>query len=764
MSFQLATGRNNIVVVKITAKDRTDFTTKTYYFGTRAYTSDEAPYDIHKLLIGLSGFDSRLGTTISERRTGTATFVNTRGSLTRDTKLFDLTLRYAFELQPIEVLVAKTAIDAPPASFETEFKGIITDLEQNEDGTCTMRFESDIDTCSIVQERITREKAANAHPRSLGKYLPWIFGQAEVPLYSLAENQEYDPVYAYGSSRDTTFQYDDDPTDAKLYGKDDRQGKFIELEEGTAGTFVWKSVSSTTPWTDETIGDNGREYADTVLAPLSARLEGAIITHITQKFHGNGSAGTVSGNTFCYLYTVDPNTGLPDQQIGRGVVDNTDYTANIQGSSEYDIVFALEKAVITANYAGGYAVGIKVVLEDPSTHIGPVYRIGGSALPDFIRNDSSDTNSGNEWRAGGLGTVREVKLHAATWEFDHTLNMGTIEFSQKAAPTNQTNPDLTDLNLVLRSEGLVGPDDEDGVTDVSINNAYRVAAFMLRDCPSPIKDTAFSSQDILTSTRPREINGATTGRQLARSVISEVCSNSVCKLAIRRNGDYVLWAYGAEQTPVKILNEQDIRLINIYRADASSVVNYVDIAYKPTVREGDLVDIQVDQPKGYGESIQFSKDQGSPVSKVAEDSEEIYGRRPLSENFTTLKYIRDQPSARFFGESWINQSPYPRLFTNIELPYWRESYREIELLDLLDLSHIDLPSFKGTATSLRVKDPTIEGEGITDFYNDYVYLWRYAQRFKLRVLSKTVNFNISTGLNSVIQLRCMILDNPHEIV
>lgn len=763
-------GLHNMVVVKITVKDRDDLSTKDYYFGNRSYDSLDAPYDIQPILMSISGFDARIAQTLPERRSGSITLANTRGSLTRDKKFFDLTVRNAIELQPIEILVWQGEEGEIPSAFETEFKGIITGLSQNENGTCTVTFTSELEFCGFEPFRINRDDFPSAPDRSLGKYLPWIFGSAQVPAYALQlQTATENLVFGYASVINGTVSIDNTSASAqgpaKVYVQD-RDNQFIECDPGTSGVYAkWTETNTSGSYTDIALHTNGREFASIMPFDVTDSL-GIVLTQVTVTFFGNNVGSTVSGTTILKVYERDLSTGAPSREVAKGRVVNTDYTSEIQANAEFDITFAMEKPAILVGQVNGFAVGISVVVEDNTTDIGPLMRITGTTtLPDFYRNNSTGSNVGNEWLVPIYtpGDIRHFVFNGAVFDFSGSALAARFGLLQATAPTNQENPDLSTLNIIVDSNGIT--DDVGtftGTVDALIEDAVSVTAFLLKDCADSVTDTPFSASSVL-ATYQRETEGASSGRQLPRQILSEVCFNAQCKVTVRRAGGYALWAYGTEQTATTYLTEQDVRLISITRGSFDEVVNNARVAYNEKLTAGELADVQSDQPKTMGSVSEYSWNSGPGASEVAKKSYDLYGNRPLSDTFTSLRYIREDNTAAAFGDAILRQNPYPRLYATIELPYWRADYRTIELMDVLDVAHIDSPSFSGTATSDRVRAPTLEGETVGSFFDDYTFLWRYAQRYLFRVVEKRVDWKLQQGGNATLTLKCLILDNTDEV-
>ena len=243
----------------------------------------------------------------------------------------------------------------------------------------------------------------------------------------------------------------------------------------------------------------------------------------------------------------------------------------------------------------------------------------------------------------------------------NTVDYASFELSQKSAPTNQTNPDLTKLRFVVDISGL--KDDSSGTLSGTNNkvldSAADVARYVIAEGNNNLDTSSFSADGTLETNYPRNIDGATVGRQNSSSILAEVCANSACRLVARLNGNIAIWPYGVEQTSVTTITEAHARLLKYEFLGTQSVINSVQLQYNKKVIALEIEDVQEGAARNFAASLDWENGESNEVDTWTAESSNLYGTRKLRDVFTTLKWIAEQDSAEFLAKYYLTTRAKP---------------------------------------------------------------------------------------------------------
>ena len=131
-----------------------------------------------------------------------------------------------------------------------------------------------------------------------------------------------------------------------------------------------------------------------------AGTDNYIITQVDVTFAGALSSPNDTGKIQLNIYEKNPQTGNPGQILATSEVDKDDYSTEIAGSAEYDVLFALDKPLDMTSANGYYlSVGERTETSGTNEILIPV-TTAGSVPSAFTRldNDVETGGAGDLWR------------------------------------------------------------------------------------------------------------------------------------------------------------------------------------------------------------------------------------------------------------------------------------------------------------------------------------------------------------------------------
>lgn len=138
-----------------------------------------------------------------------------------------------------------------------------------------------------------------------------------------------------------------------------------------------------------------------------------------------------------------------------------------------------------------------------------------------------------------------------------------------------------------------------------------------------------------------------------------------------------------------------------------------------------------------------------------------FGTRPNNNGWTTLSWVDDDATAEFYAQYLIQSYSQPKTIVELELPFFESDFRTIQCMDVIELSHPDMPATFGTTPDSLTPLPVYSGSVVETA--NFGFPFRQAQSYRLQVYSRQVIFNIGSNKAPVLRIACKVLNNPYEI-
>jgi len=683
-------------------------TTKVFWFGSTPAKVDEfyvGNVQILPILRGISGLGQSFGSgqVLPANRTGSISINNTRGTITHDTRLSDYLETYTFLGAAIEVY----SFEKHPShigdfdDLALEFSGEVVNTGVSpQSSSVSLSIQGGLKAPETLQTRILKDTFATAPDRSIGQYLPLVFGQTE--LVSYVTEAITSPVFSFSTAFDGTIE--NSSIDDILVKDVDGDYRVIENGDDAAASIsnTYSLDATGFTWLDSgAVGDNKLEHFN--LIPGLSSSTNYLLTHVALAFHSL-NVGSAAGQTVDIgIYGEDPQKTKPFQDpIARAQINSDDYSTEVESAAgtEYWIKFSLNTPVILGKYAR-YYIGISM---------------DRAGSPDFYYRFASTDRSHGFWyrnqegliEYGGIrnGTLAEgngghrpqVRVYGAEYNGDLASvgDYSNVTFSQIAADSGQENYDLNQLSVIARITGLK----DDGLGTITGTSSKAI------ESPQDIvkliwyKSNADSLSLLDTSRAAGELpalTGATDGAMTARDFLALICQSSGMALFPLRSGKTALWAYGETQASVEIITEDDCKLLSIDSTAISEIVNSASISFDRTAIPLPIEDVNSNRSASFLNTLESSN-----ASSVV-----LYGNRPVSSSAENRTMIASEEAAAYFLQILFERFSKEKIRVKIQVPFWMRNFRSIELMDILELSHIDLPLEGGTESANTSKLPTV---------------------------------------------------------
>lgn len=728
----------------IVSKLRTDpYTTTNRYFGEYSFDADElwsGSPEVLGGLRGISGLTLTVGETIPSERIGRILIDNTRGILGHNKQFIDLIVEEELIEQTIGItsFIKEEGVVGSSGDAFVEFVGVIKSIKVN--ATLNLvEIEAAFDYIKPARlgRFIDKLTYVDAPDTAVGKWLPFIFGIGQVPAYRTS---------------DAGWDYADaqlgDVTGITAYYTTDYKGDWIEVESAASTTATLYGNTGTVSHPFSTLfGTVERGNIFTVSTPH-------IVTSVKVSFWGSSSIpGTFERNCTVSLWTINEESGYPEE-----LLNSTTRTFSYDSGDEnveYELYTTFSRPV---------------ALENGKTYL---FSFGIDQLSSFeiaITSDSAQDlysrdpyNGDGQWYISSSSISLPFRIYGVV--LTDSPNGGVFSATQRDI-SGQIEADLNSLNFIVDVDGIKDEfgGDLTGVSDKPLNHAndainYIITYFGYNNFDASL----FDSSDVIETNYPRQIDGATQGGQFAFQVISEICKASACKLIGRKNGDVGLYPYGKISAPVKTITESDCTIISMDWLGSRSIVNHVRMSYDFKAIPVSVDKIVSGQPRTFAKSIDWGYDSPTAenayeIDKWVTDSFNLYGDRELADSFSQFLFLADDASAEFIAKYYLTTRQFPLWSFDIELPYFKNDYRELELMDIVSISHPDSPTAYGSAPEGEAK--YIYYDGVENKNFNYGFAWRKAQRYSMRVIETTLN--VSSEI-AVLRLKLQVLYNSTEI-
>lgn len=693
-------------------------------------------------------------------------------------RVFDLLRDYTPVEQAVVVYAAQTAVDSlnPNSSWVTVWAGRCISWSKTFDGVddeLTFNVESNPVEVAYRTKRI--DTGTGRPDSSIGKILPLILGTAiTVPAYPIAEDNN--PYWSYGFATSLSTQYTI-PT-VNQYFAQCEDGYYREVDTGVVGTFYGNDVAATGANYPTPQGITER----LVKINRNASTENKGVIGGRWRFRGqNNGALAPSGRIQFSLYVanVDDAASYPRPimtQVRTAFVEKSDYYTQLRSASDFYVEFRFQEVY----WDGRSPDGGTLVPSLPTFYIGMVLSQYAGAGVDFEDGGVSTTSGTYFYRVGQQGVseatsgttpyaqVTGLELIGASTispSDQDGLRINYFYVNPGTAPTGQTNPDISNLDLQVEVDGI--RDDVSGTitgtpSQVITYPHHAIQLLTLKwngstwASSSDWDHTAFSSRysTIFTSTYKwrRSLGGFSSGDSSAEDLAANISEEMAGYIVQRINGKLAWWPWGVENvSSIRTFTDDTIRVLDWSTLDASSVVNQVYLSYsRGTINGDDKAVIAGNEIPNFDTEINWYYGANSYATFLTTASNALYGRRNLDER--SANWINDSTSAQTYADFILRTYDHPHRIMRMEVPFW-ENY-DLQLLDIIELLSAAAPARKGTCASARL--PTYNGTEVDPIQGNY---WRRAQRYRMQIISRDVNFQ--RGERPTLVLTCRVIKPYH---
>lgn len=706
---------------------------------------------VHGVLLEINGLGQSMGEVIADDKYGSLQLDVTRGSFGFDTRIYDLMELETFLHQSVAIwsVEVQEGVQGISSEWDLEFSGEVSHIGISTNGkTMTLDLKSPEISYKSPNYLLSSAEFPALRSDGQGKYLPLIFNQAEVPALYAVDNGGIGPtgdLFIYARNL-----IDFPHRNVLNYYAKNFDGNFVE---------VFSAASKTTTYLGRDLDGNeyvmptGRAKGDGAWtlswSPSQQRIYVHAFTYFKDKWSGTAPAGSISVE----IWETGPNGG-PVRMVASCRKDKAGADFSWANDLKNQIVkVSFEKPIVLDNPYGYYFAVDQSSQDGSNTLLLSGTLSTGRSM--WEKNDNTWSPYINTVDGSPNNPYYGLKALVLASEFSNPSFARIQVFQDDLNPaTDLVYPvDLGNLEIVVKSEGIT--DDSagnmTGTPDKLLQSAYDVirALYYLSQDGSlaGLDSTIFSAKDYAPI-----IAGATEGQQEYRNIILEILENCAMKLVPRRGtNSLALWAYGVRQNIITSINESDCVLEGFEVSGLDSIVNQVKVVFDKTAI-----------PSRYSDQASRASNYRQSLERNHALSAAIYGVRSLSADFNQLNYVKDAAVADRWCDYKFSQYAKERTIATFSVPFWKNDYRKIELMDIIDFSHIDNPSYFGSASSAQ--EPRLTTDGI-NHGDDYMMgdLWRRAKRYPMRILSRIPSFSFKAN-EARIQFRGLVLDNPEEII
>lgn len=748
--------RNTLLGARITYVSRTGGTTSTIDVVSRLIPGSTAWPILRK--VGEIGIV--MGQYLPNAMDTTITLDNQPGSLGYQRKISDLLDRHTFVAQAV-TLYAKddddtdtSPIDAANVIWSAKVKNF--QFSTGNDGTLILSLTSDIIPRRTVTKLIETTQFPNAPAKSLGKYLPLVFGDSiEVIPLQVDADGDSSPAFAYCTTLGSSFV----PNGVNQVYAKNHLGKFVTVQNPAAVTTEVLGVDLS-GYSYSAIPISNELSADAVRAvELAWSTSTAYVLTQGYVYMDKAAAASLVGSFTFEIWTKNPDTGGPGVLIGQARRAKAGITFSTSAANK--IEFAFDRPVVL-NGSGGYFFAIRQAEMDATANIRTARYTSAPNTTYWVFENNTwvqyvstvDGNPPSMYFALFAAKFTDDVSPGAAEINEDDLGHAFIEVTQKTAISGVTNPALTDLDLLFVVDGL--NDTPGGTVTASASARLRspqhiVEALLATNVWSSDATVYDASKFSATHTQVnnssnryyRDLDGATEGRVTMIELLEDICRHTGCRIAQFNGGtdSLGLWAWGTETDPVAVLSDEDLEAVDVQGGGTESIVNRVMFFYDKRVKDLDISrGTSTGQFRNWAGSLDWYNGKNSLVTALANDSEDAFGKREVAVQGYPL--IGSLVSAERLAEFLMSVYSMPTETATLRGPWGVAS--GVDLLDVVEIVHPDLPAHFGTSPNPAL--PAFDGETVEALLTTYP---KRGKRYRAIVEGKRISFDNSIAVATI---------------
>ena len=771
-------------IAKLTLKKKTpDYDTKTIWVSDRTVRKNQlwrGNEFMWPIIANITGLGLEMGEALPNNRKGAIVLDCARGSYRYDMRLYDLLEEYSFGEQEIEIYSFEKPLDVigDDNDLESEFKGKMLHLNYNADSKmltvqiehipissnlCTVRLNS------TVYDAVADTPLADS---AEGKYCPLPINDAWFTMIPLNnEGEWYSPADQYGPAFYGGVEFQDFNSDGSS-----RQW-WVKNTDGVYGLCnVYSATNEFSRYSSSTYLDTDEYAYGWKLDVDFDNDENILLSMVRLRFHPYGPSADYNGDLIVTIHEYDEANDVPGRELARSVVQQADYISEVQGGSNFYVYFPLNKAVPFHNNGMVDYMLVFQSTDNTDSH----WRIrGNSTASSYYWRRDQDTRDGHEWDKYGSGTY---VMPYMTFYGCEAIGGGTIQlyeedeqpypiaiYGHELRNTSQDweHPETALLEPVgIAYNGIHGTINNhyssiSNTNDVDWKYPFEALAslFYIQNGYSMDGLNTRYYKDSISQIADHVIQGTTRGAVTFRSLMIEICRNACYAVVPLRGSDLTLWWYGVEQEVAAILDEGDCTLDGFKVSSEDAIVNTARIAYDRSAVPRSTTELDAGEHANYNKSLEIELGQGG-FDDFITDSVNVYGRKNPNDTFQVLDFIEDDDMAERYAEYLFVKGALERWEFTITVPFWKSNYRDLNVYDIVEVSHVDNPSSGGTAVAGEAKLPAYDGQVAEDFALGHV--WRRAKRYSMRILSRKPNYAVGKA-EPTITFRLRVLNNEREV-
>lgn len=207
-----------------------------------------------------------------------------------------------------------------------------------------------------------------------------------------------------------------------------------------------------------------------------------------------------------------------------------------------------------------------------------------------------------------------------------------------------------------------------------------------------------------------------------------------------------------------VITESDFQIKRFSVPGEDFLVNSARFAFDRRERPLRVEDIQGRDIQNYLKTLDLKKGYDDDLDDLVLDSFNIYGLKEVQDTWEKCNWIDDPVAVRNLGNYIFIMFGIERVYIDGELPYFKNTYKDIQQWDVIRLSHVDISSDAGTETTTTTKNPVYSGTEASNYFLGYT--GRRARSVDMRVIGRT--FSYRDG-EYTLKLSLMTLDNESEV-
>ena len=573
-----------------------------------------------------------------------------------------------------------------------------------------------------ISYEILPEQWSDAPTNSYGKHLPLAMGSGvEVDCLNVGQANAYDRYFVYATTLGTKFVN----SGVQNYYAKSKAGRYEEVVTATSAStdhYGYGTNNSAGNFTDLDV-----EY----FQPINAAVGGS--THkmmyggeVTLK-GGSASAGW-SGDIVIRIYQQDSanNGSLAGFQtpIGEARIDKSLLSASLGSGSAFTTGFEFDEPVVITNNSG--RVWLSITNSSPDAARGGTVYIASDPATSYPWSLDVYTRLGDKGWIAPVGGSLSIKLDdmyialyclvltdtptPATSAIDDKTGLGASYVIVSQSSSSSGNG-LDKLDMKLKIDGL--EDDSSGsITGVSnqlLDGGVEVAEMLIdygwngsNWISQSIFDGTFKSASHTNhnlsggDTYPREIGGTTRNRVSIRQVLTDICRNSIMKIARIPGANKVgAFLWGEEQSEAAVITNSEMNFEEFFATSHSTVINDIKINYDRRIINVQFAEQVLNDPSIREHVANYSLNYVDNAGLLGE-SKSLYGQRDLQNNLFNL--INDETSASSLAQFLARTQSAPAEFARVSVPF--VDFSSLKPFDVVTLKSTKLPSEAGSSPSV----------------------------------------------------------------